>query len=123
LAGAAVGAALGGLGAQVSDAGFPDDHFQELGRELTPGTSMLVVEVEQAWVDEVHHELLRLGAKTIRHVIPVAAAQPLQESAGTAPGPSDTRDSVVSGPVEAAPTVTAPSPAPVESTEPAVSPT
>lgn len=69
LAGAAVGAAVGGLGAKLHDAGFPDGRLKEIGSALKPGTSAIVAVIEHKWVAEVERELAAQGAQLVRQAI------------------------------------------------------
>jgi uncharacterized membrane protein len=69
LASAAVGAAVGGLGAKLHDAGFRDERLKELGASLKPGTSAIVAVIEHVWVDEIEQELAAQGAQMVREAI------------------------------------------------------
>lgn len=49
----AAGAAAGGLGAQIRDAGFEDNALRAVSNELEPGQSVLIAVVWHQWIDEV----------------------------------------------------------------------
>ena len=57
LAGAAAGAATGGLGARLRDAGFDDTALRAVANELAPGQSLLLAVITAPWADEVEAEL------------------------------------------------------------------
>jgi uncharacterized membrane protein len=57
LAGAAVGAASGGLGARLRDAGFEDNALRAVANELAPGSSLLLAVISQQWADEAEAAL------------------------------------------------------------------
>jgi uncharacterized membrane protein len=52
LASAAVGAAAGGLGAQIRDAGFEDNALRAAANELKPGQSALIAVIWHQWIDD-----------------------------------------------------------------------
>jgi uncharacterized membrane protein len=52
LASAAAGAAAGGLGAQMRDAGFEDNALRAVANELQPGQSALIAVFWHQWVNE-----------------------------------------------------------------------
>jgi uncharacterized membrane protein len=56
-AAAATGAAAGGLGARLRDAGFEDNALRALADELQPNQSVLLVVLEQKWADEAERFL------------------------------------------------------------------
>jgi uncharacterized membrane protein len=49
VAGAAVGAGIGGVGAHLGDRGLPNQALEELKTQLGPNSSMLIVQVEYEW--------------------------------------------------------------------------
>ena len=53
LAATATGAAAGGLGARMRDAGFEDDALRAVANELAPGQSALIAVITHQWVDNV----------------------------------------------------------------------
>jgi uncharacterized membrane protein len=52
IASSAAGAAAGGVGAQVRDAGFEDNALRAVANELTPGQSALIAVIWHQWVDD-----------------------------------------------------------------------
>lgn len=52
LASAAAGAAAGGLGARLRDAGFEDNALHAVGNELEPGQSALIAVFWHQWTDD-----------------------------------------------------------------------
>lgn len=52
VAATAAGAAAGGLGAQVRDAGFEDNALRAAANELQPGQSLLIAVIWHQWVDD-----------------------------------------------------------------------
>lgn len=63
LAGAAIGAAVGGLSAKLRDGGFPDDRLRQVGERLTPGTSGLIALIEKAWANRIEEMLRASGGE------------------------------------------------------------
>lgn len=78
LGSAVVGAAIGGLGARLHDAGFPDDELRAIGSSLKPGTSAIVAVIEHKWVEEVERELAAQGAQMVRQAIQEDITQQLE---------------------------------------------
>ncbi len=62
----AAGAAIGGLAAQLRDAGFPDDQLKQVGEALKPGTSAIVAIIEHTWVADLEQEMQAQGAQVMR---------------------------------------------------------
>ena len=52
LAGAAAGAATGGLGARIRDAGFEDAALRAVADKLQPNQSLLLAVIDHKWADE-----------------------------------------------------------------------
>lgn len=52
IASAAAGAAAGGLGAKMRDAGFEDNALRAVANEMAPGSSLLIAVMTHQWVDE-----------------------------------------------------------------------
>jgi len=52
LASAAAGAAAGGLGAQIRDAGFEDNALRAAANDLQPNQSLLIAVITHQWVDD-----------------------------------------------------------------------
>ncbi len=69
LASAAVGAAIGGLSAKLSDAGFPDERLKRVGDGLKPNTSALIAVIEHTWVLQVEDRLREYGADVVTEAI------------------------------------------------------
>jgi uncharacterized membrane protein len=65
----AAGAAIGGLAAQLRDAGFPDDQLKQVGEALKPGTSAIVAVIEHTWVADLEQEMQAQGAQVMRQSI------------------------------------------------------
>jgi uncharacterized membrane protein len=65
----AAGAAIGGLAAQLRDAGFPDDQLKQVGEALKPGTSAIVAIIEHTWVADLEQEMQAQGAQVMRQAI------------------------------------------------------
>jgi uncharacterized membrane protein len=65
----AAGAAIGGLAAQLRDAGFPDDQLKQVGEALKPGTSAIVAIIEHTWVADIENEMQAQGAQVMRQAI------------------------------------------------------
>jgi uncharacterized membrane protein len=84
LATAAAGAVIGGLGARLHDAGFPDERLREIGSALKPGTSAIVAVIEHAWVAELEREFAAQGAQLMREAIRADVAQQLESGRGVA---------------------------------------
>ncbi len=78
LGSAAVGAAIGGLGAKLHDAGFPDEELKGIGSRLKPGTSAIVAVFEHKWVEEAEREFAAQGALMIRQAIQEDIAKQLE---------------------------------------------
>ena len=58
VAGAGAGALVGGLTAKIFDAGISNKRLEEIGEALLPGTSAVVVILEEAEVDGVTKEMV-----------------------------------------------------------------
>jgi uncharacterized membrane protein len=78
LGAAVVGTAIGGLGAKLRDAGFPDDQLKAIGSSLKPGTSAIVAVIEHKWVEAVERELAAQGARIMRQAIQADIARQLE---------------------------------------------
>lgn len=75
--GAAAGAATGGLVAGKTDLGFEDAFLDELKGALQPGSSALLLLVEERWSDGVAGVLELSGAKLYRHAVRKAVIEQL----------------------------------------------
>jgi uncharacterized membrane protein len=60
LIGAVTGAATGGTVARLKDMGFPDQELQSLKNSIQPNGSVLVILIEQAWVEKVLNRIADL---------------------------------------------------------------
>lgn len=69
IVGAAAGAATGGLLAGKTDLGFDDTFLNELKGALQPGSSGLLLLLEESRGDRVADELESHGAKIFRHAV------------------------------------------------------
>ena len=69
IVGAAAGAATGGLVAKKTDLGFEDGFLDDLKRALPPGSSALLLLVEERWGEAVARVLLGQGARLYRHAV------------------------------------------------------
>jgi len=76
-AAAGVGALVGGLAAKWHDAGLPDDKLQAMGAQLLPGTSLLVVEVDEQSADIVERQLRHFGADVVKEIVDGKVAEEL----------------------------------------------
>jgi uncharacterized membrane protein len=97
LAAGAVGAAVGGLGAKLRDAGFRDDRLKELGKALKPGTSAIVAVIEHRWVADLEQELAAQGARIVEQAITEDIAQKLEAGQSVAYMAIADKDSLVLG--------------------------
>ena len=78
------GAAVGSLAARLRDSGFPDKKLREIGESLKPGTSALIVIVEQRWILDVEKRLKAAEAEyAVEELKQDVAAQLDQEAART----------------------------------------
>lgn len=75
--GAAAGAATGGLVAGKTDLGFEDAFLDELKSALQPGSSALLLLVEERWSDGAAGVLELSGAKLYRHAVRKAVIERL----------------------------------------------
>jgi len=82
LGGAAVGALTGGTSASLIDMGFPKAYLEQLQNSLQPGSSAVVVLVEQARVDEVLQALARFNGTLLRQPLTPEMVNQLTTSAG-----------------------------------------
>jgi uncharacterized membrane protein len=85
LGAAAVGALTGGASASLIDMGFPQAYLQQLQNSLQPGSSAVVVLVEQARVDEVLQALARFNGTLLRQPLTPEMVSQLTTAAGDRP--------------------------------------
>ena len=97
LAAGAVGAAVGGLGAKLRDAGFRDDRLKQIGSALKPGTSAIVAVIEHRWVADLEQELAAQGAQLMRQAVAEDIAQKLEAGQSVAYMAIADEDSLVLG--------------------------
>ncbi len=57
VAGAAMGAGIGGVGAHLGDRGLPNDELEDIKAQLTPNSSALIVQVEHEWAGTLKDSL------------------------------------------------------------------
>jgi uncharacterized membrane protein len=74
-AAAGVGAVVGGLAAKWHDAGLPDDQLQAMAAKLTPGSSLLVVAVDEQSADIVEKQLRHFGADVVKEIVDGTVAE------------------------------------------------
>ena len=80
--GASAGAAIGGLAAR-GDSGIPDERLEEIGEALAPGTSALVVLLDEADIEETRQALAERGGKVMVASLDADLAEQLAAEAGT----------------------------------------
>ena len=59
----------GGLAAKWHDTGLQNDKLKEIGAKLSPGTSLLVVEVDEKSADIVEQQLRHFGADVVKEIV------------------------------------------------------
>jgi uncharacterized membrane protein len=89
LAGAAVGALLGGAGSAVgaSAVGISDDFVREIERMMKPGTSALFVLDDEGDMDVILNRLRGLGGTVLKTNVDVERAKLIQSTLAGAPKP------------------------------------
>lgn len=97
LATAAIGAGIGGLGAKMRDAGFPDDKLKAIGSKLKPGTSAIVAVIEHTWVQTIEQELAAQGAQMVREAITEDIEKQLEAGRNVAYVAMSDQDDIVVG--------------------------
>lgn len=80
LVGAAAGAATGGVAANHIDLGFSKQFLDDLKDCLTPGSSAVIVLVEQKWVNALVRELEKYQGNLLRHALRSEIVAQLQEA-------------------------------------------
>ena len=75
---AAVGALIGGLGAKWRDSGMRNDRLEQLGAELKPGSSAIVVVAGEASVDQVRDAVDAAGGDALIEELSADIAAQLQ---------------------------------------------
>ena len=79
LVGAATGAAMGGAIAGKVDLGFSEDFLNQLGKSLKPGSSAILVLVEEPWAEAAVTVLEQQPGKLFRHAVKSEILEQLQE--------------------------------------------
>jgi len=74
----AVGALVGGLASKLRDTGFSNERLQQVGENLTPGSSAIVAVVEHTWVQKVEETLAEAGANAFTEAIGADIAAQLE---------------------------------------------
>jgi uncharacterized membrane protein len=89
--GGALGASTGALAGSLSDYGIDDAFIEELGAQLTPGSSAIFVLVRKATVDKALPEVSKFGGTILRTSLTKEAEDKLQAALnqGTAPGTAE----------------------------------
>jgi len=82
LASTAVGAAVGGLGAQMRDAGFEDNALRAIANELPAGSSLLMALITHRWADELVQLLDQMAYKVGRIEVTQQMAERLLSNEG-----------------------------------------
>jgi uncharacterized membrane protein len=85
LAGAAIGAAAGGIFAKLRDIGIQDEEMQRLGEELTDGQAALLLLVEDAHLFHARAELRRFTGRLLYTTCDDDTAASIEEALGTDP--------------------------------------
>jgi uncharacterized membrane protein len=67
--GAAAGAVTGRAAAKHIDMGLPDDYLRNLQAELEPGSSALIILVDQKWTDQISEALSGYEGQLGRHTL------------------------------------------------------
>ena len=69
------GAAAGAIAARLHDSGIRNDQLRQVGEELTPGSSALVLVIEPQWTTAIEKDLVVSGARlfTTRIAAEIAA--------------------------------------------------
>ena len=57
------GAAAGAIAARLHDSGIRNDQLRQVGEELTPGSSALVLVIEPQWTTAIEKDLVVSGAR------------------------------------------------------------
>lgn len=65
--GALFGAAAGAVLAALIDAGFPDETLQQMGKDLQPDQSALVILIDGESTFEVENKMRANGAQVVSH--------------------------------------------------------
>ena len=85
LAGAAIGAAAGGIFAKLRDIGIKDEEMQQLGEELGDGDAALLLLVEEAHLFHARAELRRFNGRLLSTTCDDDTAASIREALATDP--------------------------------------
>lgn len=85
LAGAAIGAAAGGIFAKLRDIGLQDEEMQQLGEELGEGHAALLLLVEDVHMFHARAELRRFAGRLLKTTCDDDAAASIEEALATDP--------------------------------------
>ena len=85
LAGAALGAAAGGIFAKLRDIGIQDEEMQQLGEELADGDAALLLLVEDVHLFHARAELRRFHGRLLHTTCDEATEASLRDALGTDP--------------------------------------
>lgn len=77
----ASGALLGGIAARLHDRGIHNDQLRQVGQELTPGSSALVVVIDSNWTTPIEKELVEAGGRVFTTEIAAEIAAQLRKDA------------------------------------------
>jgi uncharacterized membrane protein len=75
--GGATGALVGGLAGEAIDTGISNKRMREIGKNLKPGGSALVVLSEEGWTKQVRKLLKKIGATVTVETVKGEAAEKL----------------------------------------------
>lgn len=77
----AAGAAAGGIAARLHDSGIRNDQLRQVGEEITPGSSALVLVIEPEWTTAIEKSLVAAGARVFTTGIAAEIAAQIQQTA------------------------------------------
>ncbi|MDH3307676.1 MAG: DUF1269 domain-containing protein [Acidimicrobiia bacterium] len=83
LAGAALGAALGGLFGRLRDIGIDDNEMRKIGDDLDPGETALFLLVSEAQLAHCLQELRRFDARVLTTTCPDSTRHLMEEALAT----------------------------------------
>ena len=76
------GAAAGIIAARLHDSGIRNDQLRQVGEELTPGSSALVLVIDPQWTTAIEKDLVASGARVFTTGIAAEIATQIQITAG-----------------------------------------
>lgn len=77
----AAGALVGGMAAKLHDSGIQNDQLRQIGEELTPGGSALVIVIDPDWTTPIEKELVQSGGRVFTTGIAAEIAAQIQKIA------------------------------------------